>query len=98
MDDHPGLHDEWLDSTVGHQFGGSPIDLKPVSAALEPGEAVLWVGRPFTESVFRRSLSGVSDGPLALGFALFWAVEVIRGGSNNWDRGRPCRPSPPTTS
>jgi hypothetical protein len=54
---------------------------------------VLWIGRPSPAAIFRRSLSGASVGLLALGFALVRAAAaVIRGGNNNWDRGKAVPP------
>ena len=57
------------------------------SSALEPGEVVQWTGRPSPRAILMRSLSEGLLG-LVVVFALFWGLNVARGGRNNWDRGK----------
>jgi hypothetical protein len=55
---------------------------------LEPGESIVWTGRPDPAALARKSVPTFFQGLFLIAFALFWMHMVVQGGNNNWDRGR----------
>jgi len=83
-------------------FGDGLVGEKPsaeikalVSSRITSGESVLWAGRPGPGILVLRSLPKALAGLGFVAFTLVWMTGVIRGGNNNWDRGRPVPPFAP---
>jgi hypothetical protein len=56
---------------------------------LEPGEQVVWAGRPSSvRPVVVQSIPKAIMGLVSMIFLLFWMVMVIHGGNNGWEKGR----------
>lgn len=64
-------------------------------STLMPGESILWTGRPEPGSIARRSLPKALAGLGFVAFTLVWMTGVVRGGNNNWYRGRAVPPFAP---
>jgi hypothetical protein len=63
---------------------------------LEPGEQVVWAGRPSSvRPGVVQSVPRAIMGLVSLIFLAFWMVMVIRGGHNGWEKGRAVAPFAP---
>ncbi|MEJ7636809.1 MAG: hypothetical protein WKF75_02170, partial [Singulisphaera sp.] len=85
---------EALGDRIGGEETWSGINGR-LASTVAPGESVLWAGRPEPGSLVRRSLPKALLGLAFVVFTLVWMFAVVRGGSNNWDRGRDVAPFAP---
>jgi hypothetical protein len=80
---------------MGNPFDDRDLPVDPkllLDPQLEPGESILWTGRPDPAALSRQSLPRSLAGLGFTAFTLLWICMVVRGGSNNWDRGRVVAP------
>ncbi len=81
--------------TIG-QIGDEDFPAEPamsVRAELSAGETLVWQGRPRAiRHLVLRTVPKALFGLVFIALTLFWIVMVVRGGNNNWDKGRAVRP------
>jgi hypothetical protein len=62
------------------------------SPELEPGESIIWSGRPDPDARSRQSFRLAAYGLAFIAFVIVWIAMVVLGFNNNWDRGRAVKP------
>src|SRR5262249_2339260 len=66
-----------------------------IAFSLEPGESLIWEGRPSPGHLCRASLPKAVVGLFMIVFTLSWCWFVVQGKNNNWDGKKPVGPFRP---